>query len=520
MKKDLQLKETNRILLNTRMIADDFDDLHWTYSINAGDTVPMFKGVSLYNGQSDLHKDIIYILKSELTKGFPINQYAYISFDDIKGKAPHIRNIKQNNLDDVDLINTVLAVFDRYHQFEAIINNIIVNEGSLDDLCRIGCDFFKNPMYIHDNMFTIIALPKHVDGMLEFEKTKTSNNIHIPLWLINDFKFDEAYQETMKQRHASIWGKDQYPRTMRSLYVNLWDENYYMGRLLINELESSIKPSQFILAEVFAEYIKLILRRDMLIPNQHYRDYEDTVRTLLRGETSDKRDLDEFLQILNWDKNDSYVCVKLQSQDPTILIKSDSALRSQISSMLAGSFDMFHEQKLCLIVNITKSGTDTESIKSALAPLVRESVMYCGISNPVNGIVNIRPGFDQADWVLEYIEQKKEHWLMLFGECFLSYMLTVTSKAMPPESMVSSRLLSLIKTDEEKKTEYAKTLRCYLKNERSIPKTSDELIIHRTTLQYRLQKIEELTKFDLDNENTRLYLLLSFKYLEQTDGLI
>lgn len=520
MKKDIQPAETNRILLNTRMIADDLDDLQWSYIINDSDAEPGFKGFALYNGQADLHKDIIYVLKSGDAKVFPVNHFAYICTDNVKGKAPHIRNIKQNRIDDVDVINAIVAIFDRYHQFEASINNVIVNEGTLDDLCRIGCNFFRNPMYIHDNMFTVIALPKYVEGMLKFEKTKTSNNIHIPLWLINDFKYDEAYQETLTRKHASIWGIDQYPRTMRSLYVNLWEGNYYLGRLLINELESTIKPGQFILAEIFAEYIKLIMRRDLLSPNKHYRDYEDTVRTILRGETADKRDLDEFLQILNWDKNDRYICIKMQSQDPTILIKSDSALRSQISSMFAGSFDFFHEQKLCLIINATKSGTDMESIKSALAPLVRESVMYCGISNPVNGVFNLRTGFDQTDWVLEYIGQKKEHWLMMFGECFLSYMLNITSKTMPAESLVSSRLLNLIRIDEEKNTEYARTLRCYLKNERSIPKTSEELIIHRTTLQYRLQKIEELTKFDLDNENTRLYLLLSYKYLEQSDGLI
>ena len=43
------------------------------------------------------------------------------------------------------------------------------------------------------------------------------------------------------------------------------------------------------------------------------------------------------------------------------------------------------------------------------------------------------------------------------------------------------------------------------------------LIIHRTTLTYRLGKILELTHLNLDNANLRMYLLLSFQLLDQ-DG--
>ena len=51
-------------------------------------------------------------------------------------------------------------------------------------------------------------------------------------------------------------------------------------------------------------------------------------------------------------------------------------------------------------------------------------------------------------------------------------------------------------------------------HERSIPRTAEALIIHRTTLTYRLGKLEELWNLNLDDSDTRLYLLLSFRMLE------
>ena len=69
--------------------------------------------------------------------------------------------------------------------------------------------------------------------------------------------------------------------------------------------------------------------------------------------------------------------------------------------------------------------------------------------------------------------------------------------------------------DLEHGSQYYATLRAFLQNERSIPKTAAALIIHRTTLLYRLEKIISLTKIDLDDEAARLYLQLSFHLSEE-----
>ena len=78
-------------------------------------------------------------------------------------------------------------------------------------------------------------------------------------------------------------------------------------------------------------------------------------------------------------------------------------------------------------------------------------------------------------------------------------------------------LIKLRTLDRQKNTDYYNTLRTFLKNERSIPKTSEELIIHRTTLQYRLEKIQELIKLNLENEDVRLYLKMSFKIMDMVN---
>ena len=56
---------------------------------------------------------------------------------------------------------------------------------------------------------------------------------------------------------------------------------------------------------------------------------------------------------------------------------------------------------------------------------------------------------------------------------------------------------------------------CYLTNERALLHTAELMDIHRTTLLYRIRRIEELTGLQLDDEQTRFDLLLSFHLIFQ-----
>ena len=80
---------------------------------------------------------------------------------------------------------------------------------------------------------------------------------------------------------------------------------------------------------------------------------------------------------------------------------------------------------------------------------------------------------------------------------------------MPLELYIAPQLYKLKQIDAERGTEYFQTLRMYLLKERSIPRTAEALIVHRTTLTYRLEKLRELIPMDLDDPQLRLYLLLS-----------
>ncbi|RMG97184.1 MAG: hypothetical protein D6706_08910 [Chloroflexi bacterium] len=69
----------------------------------------------------------------------------------------------------------------------------------------------------------------------------------------------------------------------------------------------------------------------------------------------------------------------------------------------------------------------------------------------------------------------------------------------------------LVAYDQEHRSNLVETIDAYFDNHGNISKTAESLYIHRNTLLYRLERIQELTGHDLDQANMRLALQLALK---------
>jgi len=503
-----------RLLPDLQMIFDDLNGHSPDLVFECPDEAPGFRSILIYSGQSALRDDVLYVLGENAT-GFPVDRYAYVAAGRIEGKAPHISGF---GMQTDELTNLMISVFQRYRDFISELNGI-VNDGDLDDLCRAGAAFMKNPMYIHDSGFTILAMPIRAEGMIEMDYNPRSGRYYVPLWLVEEFKLNDDYLATLPLRHAAIWGTDQYPYHLRSLYANIWDGDHYRGRVLINEIDSELTKGQFRIAELIAEHALQIIHRDEQSGTRHYRDTEDTFRALIENREVDDTDLQMVLSVMGWKENDRYVLTMLQSQDERLAIASERTVQNQLFTTFPGSFSFFYEQRLCVIVDLTQMGMAFPVIRSRFAPILRDSLLYGGASFPIDDLFAMSDAYRQAAFALEQsFRQRQSKWLLTFEDCAVSYVLDSSHLRFPPEMIASPALQFLHSWDREKGTDYYHTLRCYLQCERSIPRASAALIIHRTTLEYRLAKIQDLIHMDLEDKEIRFYLLMSFHMIDEVQG--
>jgi len=506
-------KKQKQIMLNTQIIADEILSEGWNTKQKLSNGTPNLKYFEIYKEKVELSEDTLYFVPESKKDSFPSDEYCYVCCADIDGKAPHISCI---DADQISVIDKIINIFQKYRDYEIKFNNIIINNMSLDNLCMLGSELFNNPLYVHDRNFSILSISERIPGMLEFEKSEAIGGLQIPLWLVDQFKFDKDYANTLIQTNASIWGTDQYPHNIRSLYLNIRDGSFYYGRVLINEIKSSILPGQFRLIEIFGEYVKEIMFRDQVSHTQFYTRYEDLFKRIARGDTSvNATDLSTFFRVRGWSEADEYLCLIFQTQDERLSIRSESAMRAILMEEFKEAFDFFNNQQLCMILNMTKMNTKTTIVKNTLATVVRDSYMYCGISNRIEGYQNLATGFNEAEIALDYVKSYPNEWIRIFVDVALNYTLDNIHTKLKLQQIIAPQLYILDNYDKQNGTEYYKTLRSYLVNERDITKTSKELVIHRTTLTHRLEQMKKVANLELDDEDRRLYFLISIRLYEK-----
>ena len=113
-------------------------------------------------------------------------------------------------------------------------------------------------------------------------------------------------------------------------------------------------------------------------------------------------------------------------------------------------------------------------------------------------------------------DYKEENNQLVIGGLPEHFTLTIVNE-ISPELLVSSRLDALINYDRENKTELYRTLQVYLEHERNSLQTAKTLFIHRSSLVYRLERIQKITKIDLDNPRNRLLLQICFLLIQEKE---
>lgn len=85
---------------------------------------------------------------------------------------------------------------------------------------------------------------------------------------------------------------------------------------------------------------------------------------------------------------------------------------------------------------------------------------------------------------------------------------------LPAKSLCHPGVLLLQEYDGKHGTQFFHTLKIYLECDRNLACTSRQLFIHRSTLEYRLERIQKITGADLEQPEIRFQILDSFRFLE------
>ncbi|MGI6218176.1 MAG: PucR family transcriptional regulator, partial [Coriobacteriales bacterium] len=116
---------------------------------------------------------------------------------------------------------------------------------------------------------------------------------------------------------------------------------------------------------------------------------------------------------------------------------------------------------------------------------------------------------NQTEVVLSYTADPVA---VLNSHCVLFYVFSILMSSTRNIEIVHPAIETLEQYDNEHNSDYLRTLWFYLRHERNLVKTAEDLNIHRNSLVYRVKRISEIIPdVDLDDPETREHLMMSFR---------
>lgn len=521
------LKERNGksfiFYLNMQIIVDELQDYQIMFQYCPGDTTPRLTHVKVYNNRQipDYHQ--VSIIRAEDFDS-TLASMSNASFI-VLGACPKSITCLCSAIfiltpmDIFEVLDIVQNVFEYNAQWAGNLQTALIEDYSLDEICQISQPYFNNPIFIHSPQYYILGSSGWIPGMSEWDHDKITGRSMISADLINNFKTDPEYMETMTTRGAHIYSGNF--RSFRCAYVNLWDSaGSYEGRLCINELLSSLKPGQFHSMEYFSQIITAFFRKNSTKKRSVVRPFEDFLRGLLEGTVKDMFLYDTVLSRQGWKQYDRYVCIKVTMNDDHMGTGTITSTCNLIRAQFHGSAAFYYKNSILVVINMSLPGS-TPTINdclSQLSPIVREGLLKAGSSNEFGDLALLPQFYIQADLALTYGNQNDAtKWCHRFQEVALSYCVHQACQQLDARFICAPDLIRLQEYDDENESDLYNTLKIYLQNDRNATKTAQILYIHRSTLFYRLDKIKKLIELNLDQINDSLYLRLSFYMMEIND---
>jgi len=169
-----------------------------------------------------------------------------------------------------------------------------------------------------------------------------------------------------------------------------------------------------------------------------------------------------------------------------------------------------YTKNIIAIINVNNTSLDTlNTLFPQILNYIKENypnyIVNIGIGTRQKSLEKYKLSYEQASKCINLaIKQKQKNMIYYYEQLGLYQLFYDINNKTLLENFVHNILYSLMAYDKKYNTNLIQTLEVYLNKNCNLNQTAETLFIHRNTIKYRLQRIEEITNTSLDDAFTRL----------------
>jgi sugar diacid utilization regulator len=242
----------------------------------------------------------------------------------------------------------------------------------------------------------------------------------------------------------------------------------------------------------------------------------------------DKPKLLQYASLLNWNAGQPHYIgllsiVTPQGKGPNANLLEEEAIRSRIGDRLRQHFSrsdpdiVLTRKDGYYLVLVPESKAKPAFWRNFLENAERlakaeneQTSVFCGISQVAGKLEDYYLSYKQAQQTLSILCSRfPERKMMQFQELGAYTVLYHLGDPLAAPLFLRTYLDPLLQ--HSKNRSLFDTLRVYLQTNGNIKETAERLYIHRSSLNYRLEKIKDIMKLDIDDAEQRFNLMMAYK---------
>lgn len=413
----------------------------------------------------------------------------------------------------------------------------------LDYIVETGSALIGNPLFIRDINFNILGFTKDVivndrvwneltqkgyqaysdfDFLMKNGFIERVNKYDIPIY------YQTIYVDDIKEIKKGVFEEIEvyqgYNYILHTMYDNdikisrVWckigfGENVFGHLVVLNALKE-FSEIDILLIKKLAEILALELQKNEKKTNITIQN-ERLIFDLLNNKITDRDNLNEKLKIYGMKYKKYLRLIVLNTSQTSGIGLPINYIKGLFYHVFGNIPGVLFDGNYIAIYSSETNASISETKINNLVNFAKDTGTHLGISRPFEDLLKLSKHYRQC---LEAIKSGKmfsdSKFLYSYDDYILQDIFNICLKEDSLINFCHPGLLELLKYDIENNAEYEKTLYSYVMKFKNPSDLAVELNIHRNTLYYRLNKIEEIMKVGLDNMDTLYSIYFSFKILD------
>ncbi|WP_394522678.1 PucR family transcriptional regulator [Lacrimispora sp. JR3] len=388
-----------------------------------------------------------------------------------------------------------------------------VSVGGMHNIAKTASVTCGQPVIITDAAFHVLGI---------FPDTKQNDNIWDTMLMENCAPQDmvmsfyhEKYMEFANSNPESTlvnWGSvAEKPRVMTPILIKDIVEGYAAMMCPAEEYSASHDEAIKIIAKAAAIEMERSTKVNLINKPLAKVFISNLFNNLVRTETQ----LNTWMSNLGLTEKFHYRLIGIKPVQPS----GQGVLKyliSEITAKYPGQISIIRENILYVLLFSSNKNFDQKELES----LLRSFDAYCGISREFTDLMKFNSYRQQVETLLHTITKlHPDRTVFEYDGYLLEAMLSIAMEHMDRENFLAPEIKQLREYDGENHAGYLETLKVYLQSMGNIAKSAKILHIHRNTMLYRINRIEELLSMELNQPSQFMRLLLSL-YLIDLDQQI